>query len=185
MCRAGLLICLLYSLELAQADEHDAWQALREGHAILVLRHATAPGLGDPGGFNIDDCKTQRNLDERGRAEARRWGARLRQAGITSARVLSSRWCRALETAQFMALGVVEPLPALDSFFTSPITERHQTAALRRAVEVLAPGEVAVLVTHQVNITALTGIFPQSGEGLILARPLAVPPVVLARIAPP
>ena len=83
-----------------------------------------------------------------------------------------------------MALAPVEPLPALDSFFASPTSERLQTAALRALTE-LEPGEVVVLVTHQVNITALTGIFPQSGEGLILARPLAVAPKVLARVAPP
>ncbi|HAJ87599.1 MAG TPA: histidine phosphatase family protein, partial [Pseudomonas sp.] len=100
-------------------------------------------------------------------------------------RLLSSRWCRALDTAQQMALAPVEPLPALDSFFASPTSERLQTAALRDALTELEPGEVAVLVTHQVNITALTGIFPQSGEGLILARPLAVAPKVLARVDPP
>jgi phosphohistidine phosphatase SixA len=185
MCRAGLFICLLFSLELARGDERDAWQALREGRAILVLRHATAPGLGDPPGFLIEDCKTQRNLSQQGRAEAQRWGERLREAGLTEVRLFSSRWCRALESAEHMALGPVEPLPALDSFFASPANEQSHTAALRQAIERLQAGEIAVLVTHQVNITALTGIFPQSGEGLILARPLAATPVVLARIAPP
>jgi len=161
------------------------WQALREGRALLLLRHANAPGLGDPPGFVLDDCSTQRNLDEHGRAQARRWGELLREKGLTRVRLLSSRWCRALDTAQQMALAPVEPLPALDSFFASPTSERLQTAALREALTELEPGEVAVLVTHQVNITALTGIFPQSGEGLILARPLAVAPKVLARVAPP
>lgn len=185
MCRAGLFICLLFSLDLARGDERDAWQALREGRAILILRHATAPGLGDPPGFVIEDCKTQRNLSQQGRAEAQRWGERLREAGLTEVRLFSSRWCRALESAEQMALGPVEPLPALDSFFASPANEQSHTAALRQAIERLQAGEIAVLVTHQVNITALTGIFPQSGEGLILARPLAATPVVLARIAPP
>ena len=184
MGRAGLLICLLFSLEVAQADDRGGWQALREGRAVLIMRHAAAPGLGDPDGFRLDDCTTQRNLDERGRAEARQWGVRLRDSGITNVRILSSRWCRARETAEGMALGEVQPLPALDSFFALPATERQYTAALRQAVAALEPGTVAVLVTHQVNITALTGIFPQSGEGLILALPLAAPPVILARVAP-
>ena len=130
-------------------------------------------------------AKTQRNLNQRGWDEARRWGARLREAGLHEVRLFSSRWCRALETAEQMALGRVEPLPALDSFFTSPANEHWHTEALREAVEQLPAGEVAVLVTHQVNITALTGIFPQSGEGLILERPLTTPPKVLTRIAPP
>ncbi len=178
-------VALLFVVGPLQADDGDAWQALREGRALLLLRHANAPGLGDPPGFVLDDCSTQRNLDEHGRAQARRWGELLREKGLTRVRLLSSRWCRALDTAQQMALAPVEPLPALDSFFASPTSERLQTAALREALTELEPGEVVVLVTHQVNITALTGIFPQSGEGLILARPLAVAPKVLARVAPP
>jgi len=171
------LVALLFVVGPLQADDGDAWQALREGRALLLL--------GDPPGFVLDDCSTQRNLDEYGRAQARRWGELLREKGLTRVRLLSSRWCRALDTAQQMALAPVEPLPALDSFFASPTSERLQTAALREALTELEPGEVVVLVTHQVNITALTGIFPQSGEGLILARPLAVAPKVLARVAPP
>ena len=186
MWRCGLLIGLLaFAVEPLLADDAVAWQALREGRAVLVMRHASAPGFGDPEGFVLEDCKTQRNLNQRGRDEARRWGARLREAGLNEVRLFSSRWCRALETADHMALGPVEPLPALDSFFTSPANEQWHTDALREAVEQLPVGEIAVLVTHQVNITALTGIFPQSGEGLILERPLTSPPRVLTRIAPP
>ncbi|MGE6372054.1 histidine phosphatase family protein [Stutzerimonas stutzeri] len=179
------LVALLFVVGPLQADDGDAWQALREGRALLLLRHANAPGLGDPPGFVLDDCSTQRNLDEHGRAQARRWGELLREKGLTRVRLLSSRWCRALETAEQMALGPVEPLPALDSFFASPASEGRQTVELREVLAGLEPGEVAVLVSHQVNITALAGIFPQSGEGLILARPLAVPPQILARVPPP
>ncbi len=166
------LVALLFVVGPLQADDGDAWQALREGRALLLLRHANAPGLGDPPGFVLDDCSTQRNLDEYGRAQARRWGELLREKGLTRVRLLSSRWCRALDTAQQMALAPVEPLPALDSFFASPTSERLQTAALREALTELEPGEVAVLVTHQVNITALTGIFPQSRRrNRFLSRP--------------
>lgn len=186
MWRSGLVIvALILVAEAIKADDEAAWQALREGRALLLLRHATAPGLGDPEGFVLEDCGTQRNLDQRGRSEAIRWGARLREEGLGEVRLFSSRWCRALETAENMSVGLVEPLPALDSFFASPATERRHTAELRDAVAQLQDGEVAVLITHQVNITALTGIFPQSAEGFILARPLASPPKVLARLAPP
>jgi len=183
---SGLLFAVLLLVSVpVEADDDEAWQALREGRALLILRHANAPGLGDPPGFRLSDCSTQRNLDERGRAQAQRWGALLRDRGLAEVRLLSSRWCRALETAEQMALGPVEPLPALDSFFASPASEGRQTIELREVLAGLEPGEVAVLVSHQVNITALTGIFPQSGEGLILARPLAVPPQILARVPPP
>ena len=186
MWRSGLLIGLLvFGTDQLLADDAAAWQALREGRAVLIMRHASAPGLGDPEGFVLEDCKTQRNLNQQGREEAQRWGVRLREAGLGKVRLFSSRWCRALETADQMTLGSVEPLPALDSFFASPANKQSHTAALREAVEQLQADEVAVLVTHQVNITALTGIFPQSGEGLILERPLTTPPKVLTRIAPP
>lgn len=163
----------------------DAWQALREGQALLLIRHATAPGVGDPPGFALDDCSTQRNLNERGRSEARAWGELLRGHGIAQARLYSSRWCRAMETAESMALGPVLPLPALDSFFRDPRQEAEQTASLRRLLDALRAGDPVVLITHQVNVTALTGVFPRSGEGLIIASPLADPPQVLERVPAP
>lgn len=167
------------------ADDAPAWSMLGEGRAVLLLRHATAPGYGDPPGFVLEDCSTQRNLDQVGRLQAQRWGALLREKGVSDPKVFSSRWCRALETAQQMGLASVEPLPALDSFFAEPGREAAQTAALRQRLDSLPAALPVVLVTHQVNITALTGVFPGSGEGLILALPLGDPPRVLARIAPP
>ncbi len=178
------LMALLALAPLSQADE-SAWDALREGRALLLMRHATAPGLGDPTGFVLSDCSTQRNLDSRGRAEARRWGELLRAKGITRVRLFSSRWCRALDTARGMGLGEVRPLPSLDSF----IAERHRgdvhTATLRRDLAAMPPGDPLVLVSHQVNVTALTGIFPRSGEAAIIALPLADPVRVLARVPTP
>jgi phosphohistidine phosphatase SixA len=182
---AFLLLAWLAVPGWAQTDEGAAWAALREGRAVLLLRHATAPGMGDPVDFRLGDCATQRNLDRRGRAEARRWGQRLRSQGIERPRLFSSRWCRARDTAAAMSLGPVEPLPALDSFFGDRARAAGQTAELVEAVNGYMPGTVMVLVSHQVNITALTGVYPAQGEGLILARPLRVPARVLARIPPP
>ncbi|OEC36537.1 Phosphohistidine phosphatase SixA [Pseudomonas cuatrocienegasensis] len=181
-------LCLMVGLlssGLAQADEQQAWAALREGRALLLLRHATAPGVGDPAGFTLGDCSTQRNLNEQGRAEGRRWGERLRGLGIERPQLLSSRWCRARDTAQAMDLGPVEPLPPLDSFFENRTTANQQIEALLAQINALPAGVARVLVSHQVNITALTGIYPASGEGLILALPLTRPAKVLARIDPP
>ncbi len=166
------------------AVAYSAWDALRDGRALLLLRHATAPGLGDPPGFVLDDCRTQRNLDERGRQEARRWGTLLRRQWIEQPRLYSSRWCRALDTAREMQLGVVQPLPPLDSFFEKAARAERQTRALCEAINALPRGAPLVLVSYQVNITALSGVYPASGEGLILALPLTVPARVLARIPP-
>ncbi|WP_408101067.1 histidine phosphatase family protein [Stutzerimonas sp. VN223-3] len=169
----------------APAANDEAWSALREGRAVLLLRHATAPGVGDPPGFVLEDCSTQRNLNHVGRLEAQRWGDLLRQQRISRPRVLSSRWCRALETAEQMGLAMAEPLPALDSFFAQSDRRNVQTATLRQLVNSLPAAPPVVLITHQVNITALTGVVPRSGEGLILALPVTDPPNVLAKIPPP
>lgn len=182
---AVCLIVGLLSTGFVHADESQAWSALREGRALLLMRHATAPGVGDPAGFTLGDCSTQRNLNEQGRAEGRRWGERLREQGIARVQLLSSRWCRAQDTAKAMNLGPVEPLPPLDSFFENRTTANQQMAALLVQINAMPTGVARVLVSHQVNITALTGVYPASGEGLILALPLTRPAKVLARIDPP
>ena len=136
---------------------------------VVLMRHArTVPGVGDPPGYRLDDCRTQRNLSEEGRADARRIGQQLRALGLQPQVVRSSRWCRCLDTAR-EAFGRVEPWPALDSFFDAPSREAAQTAELRRALTALAPGRVEAWVTHMVNIAALTGENVAMGEVLLLA----------------
>ena len=183
--RIAILVALLLSTCSIWAGEEAAWAAMREGRAVLLMRHASAPGTGDPPGFVLGDCTTQRNLDEAGRLQAQRWGALLRKKGIDEPRLLSSRWCRALETAELLGLAAVEPLPMLDSFFVQPHRKSQQTEALREFLGTLPATPPVVLISHQVNITALTGIFPRSGEALILALPLKDRPQVLTRIPPP
>lgn len=179
------LLALLLPLGSAAAGADDAWQALREGRALLLMRHATALGTGDPANFRLDQCATQRNLDAQGRAEARRWGHLLARQGIEQPRIFSSRWCRARDTASGLQLGPVQPLAALDSFFQQRSDGAEQTAELIRSINQLPAGAPLVLVSHQVNITALTGIFPASGEGLILALPLRPRAQPLTRIPAP
>jgi phosphohistidine phosphatase SixA len=142
--------------------------ALRAGGCVLVIRHAaTEPGVGDPPGFRLDDCATQRNLSEAGRVQARRLGERLRAAGVPVDPVRSSRWCRCLETAR-LAFGRVQPWPVLDSFFSDRGTQAAQTDALRAWALAFRGQANAALVTHQVNGTALTGEWSAAGEVLVL-----------------
>ena len=141
---------------------------LSEPGIVAILRHAVAPGTGDPASFKLDDCTTQRNLDARGREQARKIGAAIRAAGATVDRVLTSQWCRCRDTARLLDLGPVEDLPALNSFFRNRDRAGPQTAELRQFLLGLPPGETVVLVTHQVNITALTGRVPASGEVFLL-----------------
>jgi len=151
---------------------------------VLVLRHALAPGTGDPPGFEIDDCSTQRNLNEEGRAQARAWKSFLREHGIEKARVLSSQWCRALDTAEEMDLGEVKEFPPLNSFFAGRGDREEQSRKTIKQVNAMGEGPPIILVSHQVNITALTGIYPASNEGIIVRLPLERGKGVLAEITP-
>lgn len=157
---------ILLLVLLPAAGWANDWDALAQPGAVAVMRHALAPGTGDPAGFRLDDCATQRNLDDRGRAQARAIGAELRARGIAFDRVFSSRWCRARETAELLGLGPVADLPALDSFFADRSRRELQT---RETLALLAGLDgPAMLVSHQVNISALTGTAPRSGEVLVI-----------------
>ena len=156
---------------IVAASSSATWSLLQQGDTgyVVMMRHALAPGTGDPPNFRLEDCSTQRNLSAEGRAQARRIGEAFRRRGIKVARVLSSQWCRCLETARLMNLGPVEPFAPLNSFFRDRSAQTRQTTEVR---EFIAANRntfgAIILVTHQVNITALTDIVPQSGESVVL-----------------
>lgn len=168
--RAALAVLLPFAGRPALAQPADAaWQALAEG-GIALFRHAIAPGGGDPPGLRLGQCSTQRNLDAAGRAQARRIGAAFRDRGIAVGAVLASAWCRAVDTAELAFPGEMRVEPAFNSFFCArQQAEATTTAARRVLLGWNGPGALFV-ATHQVNITALTGIFPASGEGVVLRR---------------
>ena len=168
----------------ATADKHVAWQALKEGKALLVLRHALAPGFGDPESFQLKDCSTQRNLNAEGRRQARAWKPFLAARGIKQARVFSSQWCRCLDTANGMNIGTVTQWPSLNSFFQGRGNSGLQTRQTLEQVNAMASGKPIIMVSHQVNITALAGVYSSSNEGVILSLPLSENPRVLARVSP-
>ena len=172
---------------LAQADDTDLWRALKEGRAVALMRHAYAPGVGDPENFRLDDCSTQRNLSVEGAIEAQRTGDLFRAHGIEEADVRSSQWCRCLETGEWLKLGPVEAMPALNSFFADRAGAPEQTAAVRDFLATRKSMEPLVLVTHQVNITALTDVTPRSGEIVVITPPEDASGAigVLGRISPP
>jgi broad specificity phosphatase PhoE len=168
----------------ATSDDTVAWQALKEGKALLVLRHALAPGFGDPESFQLDDCSTQRNLNAEGRRQARAWKPFLAAQGIKEARVFSSQWCRCLDTANGMDMGPVTEWPSLNSFFQGRGDGSQQTQKIVQQANAMAPGKPVIMVSHQVNITTLTGVYPSSNEGVIISLPLSENSVILARISP-
>ncbi len=182
----AVFVCLTLSAlrPLAAAEPDELWSALRSGEAVALMRHALAPGTGDPADFNIDDCSTQRNLSEIGRAQASRIGDRFRENGIAQAEVFSSAWCRCLETADLLDLGEVKRLASLNSFYTAREREAPQTSDLKAWLRNRTPGTPAVLVTHQVNITALTGVFPTSGQIVVVRIEADDTATVLGSIRP-
>jgi phosphohistidine phosphatase SixA len=151
----------------AAMNEAAAWDSLAQG-GIVLFRHSDAPGTGDPENFRLDDCATQRNLGEAGRAQARRIGDAFRDRSIPVARVLTSQWCRARDTADLAFPGMASDAPAFNSFFDDrPQADRQTRDALAILRDWEGPGTL-VVVTHMVNIAALTGLAPGQGEGVVV-----------------
>ena len=152
----------------AQEGGPALWRRLQGGGYVVLMRHAaTVPGVGDPPGFKLDQCSTQRNLSESGRKDAQQIGAAFRRHGIPVADVLSSRWCRCTDTAR-LAFDRVEPVRMLDSVFTEDAKARQRNLDDTRAF--LAgyknPGNL-VLVTHDVNIRAMVDEYASQGEMIV------------------
>jgi phosphohistidine phosphatase SixA len=142
---------------------------LRAGRHVALIRHTDAPGgVGDPPGFRVDDCATQRNLSAKGRADAARIGARLRSERIAIERIASSPWCRCMDTATLLELGPVEADPT----FGNVVVLREQATSLiagaRAVIDKWTGSGILLVVTHGANIFALTGISPASGEIVVV-----------------
>jgi phosphohistidine phosphatase SixA len=175
-----LAIVLLFASQAVFADD-ALWEKLKNGGYVILIRHAeTDPGVGDPPGFRLNDCKTQRNLNDAGREEAKRLGAAFAKRGIPVAKVMASRWCRALDTAR-IAFGRAEPWPALDNTFEAPQRREPQMREVRKALAAPAAGGNLVLVTHGVNVYALTGISPATAEPVVVQP--GGQPATLGRLA--
>jgi phosphohistidine phosphatase SixA len=141
---------------------------LRAGACVFLLRHAeTEAGIGDPTNFQLGDCSTQRNLSVTGREQSRRIGQWLKNNQLQPRAVQSSAWCRCRDTAE-LAFGPYAVLTALNSTFNNDRPPEPLTQILRAQLKAVPPGEFVAWVTHQVNITALTGEFTAMGEALIV-----------------
>jgi len=147
------------------------WPLLQRGGYVILMRHAaTVPGIGDPPNFTLGACATQRNLSQVGRDDAVRIGAAMRRHAVPVGPVLSSRWCRCLDTAR-LAFGRVEPSPMIDSMFQDEESARaRKLAQLRTYLAQYTDTRNLVLVTHDVNIRALVGKYVEQGEFVIAAR---------------
>ena len=170
-----ILIWLLFAsgMQTVVAEEKKIWDRLQGSNPkgyVLLMRHALAPGIGDPENFQINDCSTQRNLSAEGRSQAAEIGQWLKETKIKILRVESSRWCRAKETARLLEVGHVRLNKNLDSLFKeSDIAHHPQTLQIRRAIVAHRDKRgLLVMVGHYVNITALTGSGVESSAGVIV-----------------
>lgn len=152
------------------ASANDAlWTLLKGGGQVVLIRHAlTTPGVGDPAGMKIDDCSTQRNLSDEGRAHARQLGDAFRQRGIVVGRLLSSPWCRSIETAKLAFKKTPELTPALGNLYGRSGEADRQLADLRPLASQKPVNGNTVMVSHGSTIVALTGISPATGEMVVL-----------------
>lgn len=170
---AGLSLAVLPLWVQSQTQQTEPWVSrLSRPDHVLLMRHALAPGVGDPADFKHGKCHTQRNLNEQGRAQANRIGAWLKSRGLAQAQVFTSPWCRCVDTAQGLGLGPVMVESSLGSFFGNPDQQARQTQALSAFV-VKALGRKGnlplVLVSHHVNIEAYTGQVLDSGEMVVVS----------------
>ncbi len=149
----------------------EATRLLKAGGVALLLRHGqTEAGVGDPPGFTLDNCKSQRNLSSDGRAQVRAMADRAKKGGIRFARIYTSLWCRCRDTAKLLAEPSVQPRdwPVLNSQFADNPRIADATEQIVNLLRTSPVNESWLLVTHQVNISAVTGISPASGEGVLV-----------------
>ena len=131
---------------------------------VIFLRHALAPGVGDPENFIKEDCSTQRNLNDKGRLQARLIGNYLRSTNLKFSQILTSEWCRCIDTAKELNLGQWTTFPGLNSFFQVYEKKDQVMNKLQKKLDSLGYSDLALFVTHQVVISEQTGIVPRSGE---------------------
>ena len=172
---AGLLLPLFglggpAMAQTTRASKTELLATWRKSGGVLLIRHAaTESGIGDPPGFVIGQCRTQRNLSETGRQASRALGAWLQAQNFKPDAVRSSQWCRCQDTAR-LAFGAYEDWPALNSTFAGQGDPTAQQQALRERLQALPAGRTEVWVTHQVIMTGLTGAYPGLGEGFVVDR---------------
>ncbi len=182
-----VLPLLAFTLPAAKADT-GSWEDLRKNDGVVVLmRHALAPGGGDPPGFRLDDCRTQRNLSRAGRDQARRIGQSIADSGVKVAAILTSPWCRSKDTATLLDVGPVETRGYLGSTFTAPASISDKRRSLtRRLIESHRGNDgIIIVVSHYANIMDLTGTATDSGEALAVRMDEGGEIVVLDRIPAP
>ena len=164
--RTFTCIALIILFFLNAAYARSELETIRESISanVIFLRHALAPGFGDPDNFMKQDCSTQRNLNNQGRLQARLIGHNFKKSKISFTEILTSEWCRCIDTAKELNLGKWETFSGLNSFFEGHEKKDKVMDKLRKKLNSLSHSDLVLLITHQVVILEQTGIAPKSGE---------------------
>jgi phosphohistidine phosphatase SixA len=165
----SLLIIIFFLNTFPLYSSEQPWAPAKEGDKVIFIRHSLAPGGGDPSGFEISNCKTQRNLNQAGINQSKKIGKLFKEKKISIDQVLSSQWCRCKDTAKF-AFGNYKEYPALNSTFQHPFNknEEKQLKEISQLVKDWdGKGKNLILVTHYSIIVAITGSAPSSG-GIVI-----------------
>lgn len=167
MLRLTLALFLLVIPAAAHATD-AGWALLRDGGHVVLLRHAMITGTTDPANFDIEKCATQLNLSARGKQQASKIGALFGARAAPIERVLSSRYCRCLDTARIAFETEPEPFAPLDLLKTDPSEKAAQIAAILTEIRGYSGSDNLVMVTHLEDIVALTGVSPREGEAVVV-----------------
>jgi phosphohistidine phosphatase SixA len=164
--RYALLAIGLMLAPAAQAGDEETWALLKQPGHFALLRHSNAPGGRlEPYGMDLKDCAIQRNLDDEGRAQARRLGAELRKHGLANVRIVSSQFCRALETGKLLGVGPAGELAALNQIYAADVDKlTAATAQIKAYMHNIPRNQPALLVSHVTNIFDILGVNLSSGE---------------------
>ena len=171
-----IFIYIFFSNLTAALSSETIWDEARKGNKVILIRHSLAPGGGDPAGFKIGDCKTQRNLNKVGIEQSKKIGKIFKDNKISIDKVLSSEWCRCKDTAYY-AFGEFKEFSALNSTFSTPYNknELKQVKEIKKyLMNWKSEGKNVILVTHYSVITAITNAAPSSGEIVISDKNLNV-----------
>ena len=171
-----LVFHILFCLSFAPAIASDKiLNSLKEGGNLIFIRHALAPGNGDPDNFNISDCSTQRNLNAKGISQSKRIGLFFKNNNISIDKVLSSEWCRCKDTAR-IAFGNFQTFNALNSFYEKKFADNElkQLNDFYKYIENLRDDKNLIFVTHYVVILSILGVGTSSGEIIITDQDLNI-----------
>jgi phosphohistidine phosphatase SixA len=185
----GALLVMAVGLAMLSCEvaADDPWSLLKKPGHIVLMRHANAPGYGeDPPGIDLKNCALQRNLDKAGKTQARLTGEEFRKRGFKRVRLVSSQFCRALDTAKLMGLGPVERAPVLNYFTMNDMNRVEDLVTQsKQFMKSIPASQLTVLVTHISNIKAIAGVTPDSGEMVVVHFEPSGGLTVDGRIRPP